>query len=729
MPKSSKRRKEKAADFTKAKLKLGKGKQTPSNAIDTSFKAHSIALPYQSISAVKQDGTPTTRRKLSLEDLLVNIKHHNSGTRKDAIFGLRELLDTHWELIDSSLPTIINTTVRNIGDEDMSVRKALLSFYSWLIPRIPRDDLVPHTPLILLFTTSAQTHIFPEIRIDAVRFLNIFLEHFPSSIVQSWDSASDSHGSRVLEGYLGVLSAGTVTGDSEGPPVATSTASVMLTPGSKLVVLQSLARFLKAAPEISSVSSSLSSPDNAWFLSSHFSTPEAYATFNKLLQPSSQIQLSNSKTWHPEMDPESDNIPISSSLVNLTGPFSIDLRDLSDNLVSMCKNFDESASPSGIGRSFAVRLAKSLHSTLVSVFLDCAPAVFSPSATPVETDMALVFTVVSVTSTLYGKIIQDAIPAPSAVEELRTFLGYMTPFFPFYPSGRRDVKDKIEQIFQDLNLMYCNLTSRLVLASQTESSSSQTNILANDSSQANRVYDYVLQLLRGQALALDSQIVRTLSPAAYNSLLPTLWSLINYSGRNQEYLVRSGDVLLATLEHAVKSGSKSAVKRSSFDFVARLVLLETDASYRGAFRLGVNADVDRALEEWITHLPQVLWELGASNATTSETIVLFLLRMLQRRSPLVHERTLASLQTRMAPYFFINHPTRGALLGPHAKLSGNGSGLGRRILDMAIILCSQGPSAEILRDSVDQALLGAPDNEYWADLKKSIVRVSMKSIP
>lgn len=70
--------------------------------------------------------------------------------------------------------------------------------------------------MIMLFTTSAQTHIFPEIRIDAVRFLNIFLEYFPEIIVSGWDSTTNTHGSRVLEGYLGVLSAGTITGDSEG---------------------------------------------------------------------------------------------------------------------------------------------------------------------------------------------------------------------------------------------------------------------------------------------------------------------------------------------------------------------------------------------------------------------------------------------------------------------------------------------------------------------------------
>ena len=49
-----------------------------------------------------------------------------------------------------------------------------------------------------------------------MRFLNVFLEHFPEFIVRGWDSAKNSHASRVLEGYLGVLSAGTITGDAEG---------------------------------------------------------------------------------------------------------------------------------------------------------------------------------------------------------------------------------------------------------------------------------------------------------------------------------------------------------------------------------------------------------------------------------------------------------------------------------------------------------------------------------
>ena len=77
-------------------------------------------------------------------------------------------------------------------------------------------DLFPHGPVLLLFTTSAQTHIFPEIRIDAVRFLDLFLEYIPQVVVEGWTQSGGGHGRRVLEGYLGILNAGTKFGEGEG---------------------------------------------------------------------------------------------------------------------------------------------------------------------------------------------------------------------------------------------------------------------------------------------------------------------------------------------------------------------------------------------------------------------------------------------------------------------------------------------------------------------------------
>ena len=85
----------------KAKLKLGKGKKLPANQIDTSFKARcmrnslscesqllivcqAIALPAQSITLEKDPNEPTTKRKLTFNDLVAHLKHHNSGVKKGA---------------------------------------------------------------------------------------------------------------------------------------------------------------------------------------------------------------------------------------------------------------------------------------------------------------------------------------------------------------------------------------------------------------------------------------------------------------------------------------------------------------------------------------------------------------------------------------------------------------------------------------------------------------------
>ena len=197
-----------------------------------------------------------------------------------------------------SLTNLINACVRIIGDEvcclsflehhsldsepkDASVRRAVLTFFAWLLPQISyvslldillyraveyktslcQEDILPHSQLLLLFTTSAQTHIFPEIRIDAIRFLNIFLEHIPNAVITGWNADNNGHGARVLEGYLGILNAGTKFGEGDGwcstrvysPDYlifchnagqlqATSTASVVITPAVRHFFVASLSQ-------------------------------------------------------------------------------------------------------------------------------------------------------------------------------------------------------------------------------------------------------------------------------------------------------------------------------------------------------------------------------------------------------------------------------------------------------------------------------------------------------
>jgi hypothetical protein len=73
--------------------------------------------------------------------------------------------------------------------------------------------------MLVLFTASAQTHIFPEVRIDAVRFLDIYLEYFPDTLVEGWKDGGHTHGGRILEGYLGLLNTSLTSANCEGTTI------------------------------------------------------------------------------------------------------------------------------------------------------------------------------------------------------------------------------------------------------------------------------------------------------------------------------------------------------------------------------------------------------------------------------------------------------------------------------------------------------------------------------
>lgn len=722
MPKSSKKRKEKAADFTKAKLKLGKTKRAPSNAVDTSFKARSIALPTQSISLVTDEKTPITRRKHSLDDLIQHLKHYSAGTRKDAILGLRELLEAHRTLLDSALSVLINACVRIIADEDAGVRKALLGFFTWIFPRIPQEDLIPHQPILLLFAASAQTHIFPEIRLDAIRLLKIFLEHMPHAVVEGWDGDSSGHAARILEGYLGFLNAGPKIRGADESVNETSSGSMILSPASKVVVLHSLSTFLQSALSSSVHLPSSSALDQfsmrSWYLAPSFARPEAYVSFEELLQPAQQRSTDcDCRTWQAEVDLEDDKF-IHHHTSIWPQPY---LDNVSDDV-----GITEAAQVDGsnINYTFIAHLSQRLHACLVATFLDCAPIVFSPSGTPPETEMQLIMAVAQISRTLYGTLLQapvSVVHLDTAHENLGTILGYMTPYFPFRPNGSCDVK--IEQAVHDLNLIFCELTSLLVLSMhrKTQSSSAQPlkpqkTVSGSKVSQAAlqvralRVSEYVTQLLRGEVV-YASQLGRPLAPAAYVALLPTIWALLSSPTASR------APTLQAIVEHAVKVSSKSALKRPTIEFVARLVLLDTERQYVGNFRVGKNPVDDEKLEGWIAHLPQALWEIGSSNLPTTEIILRFLLRAVQRRSRLVPVKSIGALRLKLVPYFSITHAVHGQLLGPYSKLPR--APLRRLALDVVATITDSFHCNDDLDVAVCRAVVGTEERSHWEHLRNS----------
>ncbi|KAG8745252.1 hypothetical protein FRC10_008425 [Ceratobasidium sp. 414] len=558
MPKSSKKRKEKAADFAKAKLKLGKGKKPASNEIDTSFKARSVALPNQTIRTeehVAEQGMPTTRRRLTYDDLLVHLKHYSPATRKDALQGLRELLSDHPEILVPNLGSLLGAMAKLIADDDHSVRKVFITFLEWILDQIPlvrfspitspefppviQSIVTPHAPPLLLFAAAALAHISVPIRGDAVRVIGVLLERTPRAVVSGASlrgRREEGPGARILEGLMAAIGAGEPKGVG---------GSISLANTAKCTLLETLSTFLRhalldplVAPE------SPNDPLPTWYLSSAFPSTSAFDSFTSVLTP--QACLEGHRIMLNRLD-------------LVSGPVGLEVDQISSSVEDNPLN----------------TLVSRLHPIITATFLDNTPQLRldpSPSSASVE----LVVKVVELTRLVYGTSIRDGSPNDEIFENLNTLLGHMAPYFPFGEAVGLGIGEiiniKTQEAMQGLDIAYCELVSLLLSRPQQSEQSTKRHLrlkkrgvgLSDEpgGKQVREVAAYIVKCLReeiGSAMGFAS----TLSPMTYTALLPTLWAL-----RGEQ------EVMPTILRHATSTpGGNKAVKRAAVEFVGRIVLV------------------------------------------------------------------------------------------------------------------------------------------------------------
>ncbi|KAJ1955818.1 rRNA processing protein, partial [Linderina pennispora] len=237
MPKASKKKQRKAEDFKKVKLKVGKKKAPPTNATDTSFTSKSITLGAQSITADKTAAL-TNSRKLTLKDVLTQMRHYSAVNRKDAVLGLTDFLSLHPEVLNTELGSIVDGTVKLIVDNEPAVRRVLLKLYSTYLPDIPRRELAPFIPLMVIFTCSGMTHILDDIRSDAVKFLNLLIELAPQDLSQ--------YASKILPNFFSLLETSTQSNEEARGSGSLNSRASLLTKGNRLDIMRSCYNYLKA---------------------------------------------------------------------------------------------------------------------------------------------------------------------------------------------------------------------------------------------------------------------------------------------------------------------------------------------------------------------------------------------------------------------------------------------------------------------------------------------------
>ncbi|GAA5889840.1 hypothetical protein JCM5296_002359 [Sporobolomyces johnsonii] len=714
MPKSTKHKKARAADFTKAKLKLGKGKQLAANATDTSFSAKSIALPNQSLSETKKD-VPTSRRNLSLPELLVQSRHYSVPVKKEALLEIQQLLTNYPYLLNQHLLPLIQSLAHLVADASATIRSATLALLRHISSVLSTQSLVSVSQGLILFTLSALSSLDDGVRVDALRVLDLLLEKIPEEIVRGWDGSADVHvelgknaedkgtGAKVVEALLGMLKIRT-PGLAAAQGAFTSAASSDLGPSARLAVLSTLATFLRAS--LSPVASISTAPP-PWYLASSFSSPRAYATFLASFgstSAASPISIDTDATRSAPVEPFSLAVDCFSSSFALS---SLGLPTPPSTPVP-----STSASPAMAARSQS--LLALLHPTLISSFLDAAPTAFSPtpvlgqSSSAASAELQTISAVLLVARELFYRDLAgasspsafssevDDSPSPHHQAEksrppparklLLALLTHAAPYFPFGADELHARSPAEEQQLLQLNLTLAELVSLLVLSGEDESPSSSSSshrggagkkrekqaLKAHEGEKkaelvVARVEDWVVGALTGQLTSASYPLgVPPLSVEAYGALEPTLWALLNQPDKE-----RARKVFEAGLEHFKKAGQAGEAKRRAFEFIARAVLIQSDPSYTNRFDVDeVAAEATESkLAQWLVSLPKYLWELGPKQPGTTELVLDLLLKLAQQGSKGVFPSSLLStVSPLLVPFFHLQHPSRGAMPGPFTKL-------------------------------------------------------------
>ncbi|KAK4550759.1 hypothetical protein LTR36_000338 [Oleoguttula mirabilis] len=233
MGSSTKKKKEKAKDFQKTKLKVGKARPKNTNATDTSFAAKSIVFKQQSVSETR-DATALFNHNLSL------LSSKTEPQRRDALQYLTAACQVAGKDLPQPASAIVSKAQPLILDGSKGVRQQLLKLFKAL-----QGDIGPLEQL-LLYTRAGMTHLSTEIRLSALEVLDWLLQTQPEAVLAcpgGWVKTLKTF--QNLVSWQGGLSAtgATMNGKWSATKAATSLGS------NKLLVhqLNTLATFLAAA--------------------------------------------------------------------------------------------------------------------------------------------------------------------------------------------------------------------------------------------------------------------------------------------------------------------------------------------------------------------------------------------------------------------------------------------------------------------------------------------------
>ncbi|ORX63215.1 hypothetical protein DM01DRAFT_1331283 [Hesseltinella vesiculosa] len=617
MPNAKKKRAAKQEDFKKKKLKVGKGKALPDNYTDTSFTSKSISLPNQSITEDKSQQI-TTSRNLTLTDLLSKLKHYSGNVKKDGLSGMQELLGKHPELIVTSLGEIVKGIVKLFIDSDRDVRKALHKFLQETFANIEKVEIVPFVPLLLVYTSSALTHIMEDIRMDGTKLLEIWIDLVPEIVCTNyWQRICDNFASllAVKANTLQVGSSNATGNMNSSTAVKNAAANTHLhIHKGKLDILTCLSKFLDAGLFEHQ-------QDKFWFMYDYLSDRHDKKAFKRRFNP-------DNKALTVEWDaPASATYTPASAMTNSYVPYLSDqpltfsgLR-LFESSTGQESTQQQKVQTSMFTLEDRVADVKALidayQGMLMGHWLESAPVVFNTSRTITVTPaLQMLYTVLRMTLILWRAMVSNGGIENTDNAWLNTHLQQLLKhaciYFPYGMSAVGNPGAKVNGMLQEMNIMTCELTSLWLLARKYQGQDDETL-----PPWADKIVDYVLGLL-GYEVHVDNKETMTTMTSDFRAdnlmdLFPAIWGFLNcLEGQDQENMVK------AIVGFYAQGHSQSPLTRTSLAFLGRVYLIQSMPSYNGRFVIKKDSVFAEQMAVWAEGLPRRLYELRTAHLDASQ---------------------------------------------------------------------------------------------------------------
>ncbi|MCO5555703.1 hypothetical protein L7F22_009248 [Adiantum nelumboides] len=494
------------------------------------------------------------------------------------------------------------------------------------------------------------SHIFPDIRIDAVKFLNISLTALGESMVVGWEefvnTTSDvgqsqkvdqNFGARLLKCYfslLGIPLSSMTESRTQFDASSNARASILSTDLSNhalLVILSSLERFLGFALQESTSNrlSNLSKEKDvelnaypSWLILSTLSDEAEQNSFLQTFSPSSS--KSDQKTdplcggefeaFFADNQGQNGNFNARESFYSVAQSFD-NFEEIGLLGNSLSDSHESLSSPeSSTGSQARQTIFCSLVPLLQTCFLDAVPSILDQRLTNNvmerdsgrNTSFTIIKLVISVSLQLWrGLHNADRI----SYSNLSKLLNRIAPHFPF---GSMETSEA-QEAWLDTNLSFCELHG--LYSSVTTIKDSQRK------SHVDLIYGYIAHLFKSEKTVLYG--------SRFVAILPTVWLLLAKLDDD-----RSRNLILGLLEHWHSIPLKDhATRRLSTKFLGHLMILPTCSSYNGHFRILQDEICRSKIIQWLTvSLPKYLWELNTKDPIESDEILELLRQVSVRRS-------------------------------------------------------------------------------------------------